>query len=226
MIKKIGSGALLLIALVLVGCTSSGPTFNAYSMNLPNGEKAYRVDCYGLFGSGSCTKKAQEICGDKAVTPVEALAPLASDSTRVLTFRCGAAPQPAPAPASVIVPQQPPMPVVPARSLTLGGDANFNTAQSTLTPSARARLDRLIDEARDTILNSIEVSGYTDSQGSDAYNQRLSEQRAQTVAQYLSDHGVRARQFSAKGYGKANPVASNATAQGRAKNRRVEIRMN
>jgi outer membrane protein OmpA-like peptidoglycan-associated protein len=69
----------------------------------------------------------------------------------------------------------------------------------------------------------IQLEGHTDSIGSDDYNQKLSEQRADTVRQYLVDQSVPAGTVTAIGLGKANPVASNDTAAGRQKNRRVEM---
>lgn len=71
----------------------------------------------------------------------------------------------------------------------------------------------------------VEVAGHTDSVGSDDYNQKLSEGRAQAVMQYFVDNGVPADQLSAKGYGEAQPVADNNTAEGRELNRRVELRI-
>ena len=69
----------------------------------------------------------------------------------------------------------------------------------------------------------VSVEGHTDSIGSDAYNQKLSERRAQAVRDYLVSQGIDAARISVKGWGKAKPVASNKTEAGRAENRRVEI---
>ena len=71
---------------------------------------------------------------------------------------------------------------------------------------------------------SFEVSGHTDSQGDDQYNQGLSERRAQAVADYLVSHGANAGNLTVKGYGESHPVADNGTEGGRAANRRVELR--
>ena len=71
----------------------------------------------------------------------------------------------------------------------------------------------------------VEVAGHTDSQGAADYNQGLSERRANTVRDYLINAGVPASQLTARGYGEADPVADNATADGRARNRRVELRI-
>jgi outer membrane protein OmpA-like peptidoglycan-associated protein len=110
----------------------------------------------------------------------------------------------------------------PPQKLSLEGDANFDVDRATLRPEARSRLDALIAAAGATF-GTVTVSGYTDSTGSAAHNQDLSERRAQSVAQYLQQHGLKASQYAVHGYGESNPVASNATAEGRAHNRRVEI---
>jgi outer membrane protein OmpA-like peptidoglycan-associated protein len=69
----------------------------------------------------------------------------------------------------------------------------------------------------------VEIDGHTDNEGSGDYNRVLSEERAKTVMKYLINRGISADRLSAKGYGKERPVASNNTAEGRAKNRRVEL---
>ena len=71
----------------------------------------------------------------------------------------------------------------------------------------------------------VDVYGHTDSVGSEAYNQRLSEQRAASVAAYLVSHGVNAARLGTKGFGKSQPIASNETPDGQAANRRVEIKI-
>ncbi|KIP17079.1 ompA family protein [Burkholderia sp. MSHR3999] len=211
----------LFSAVVLTGCSSaSGPTFDAYSVTLPNQQQAFRVRCDGLLeGQGTCEAKAREICGNAQVRPIEAVAPYSSGAdARLLTFQCGVPPQAAPAP------QPAPAPVpAPPRKITLNGDANFDFDKATLRPDASARLDQLVAQARGMSFRSVTVDGYTDALGSIAYNQGLSERRAQTVATYLHDRGLNAQQFIAHGYGKTNPIATNATDIGRAQNRRVEI---
>jgi len=70
----------------------------------------------------------------------------------------------------------------------------------------------------------LEVQGHTDATGSLRFNQRLSEQRAKAVAAYFTAHGVDSGRLTAKGYGPSRPAATNDTAEGRAKNRRVELK--
>jgi outer membrane protein OmpA-like peptidoglycan-associated protein len=71
----------------------------------------------------------------------------------------------------------------------------------------------------------VEVAGHTDSQGSDSYNQDLSERRATSVADYLAGQGVDGRRLDVRGFGESRPVATNATEAGRAENRRVEVQI-
>jgi OOP family OmpA-OmpF porin len=106
---------------------------------------------------------------------------------------------------------------------TLNG-VYFEFDSARLTADSTAALDDALE-----ILNRhadlvVEVAGHTDSRGTDAYNQRLSERRAASVVKYLVAHGISAERLTAKGYGESEPVADNATDEGRAKNRRVEMR--
>ena len=102
---------------------------------------------------------------------------------------------------------------------------NFETNSDRLLPGAE---QVLADAAATLRMNNdlvIEVAGHTDSDGSAAYNQGLSERRAITVRDYLIDQGVNAGNLSVKGHGEAEPIADNATADGKARNRRVELRI-
>lgn len=102
---------------------------------------------------------------------------------------------------------------------------NFETNSDRLLPGA----DGVLRDAAATLRRYprlvVEVAGHTDSQGAAEYNQGLSERRAATVRDYLINAGVSAANLSARGYGEAQPVADNGTAQGRASNRRVELRI-
>ncbi|WP_295362036.1 OmpA family protein [Arenimonas sp.] len=97
----------------------------------------------------------------------------------------------------------------------------FNS--STLNQRAYGVLDRVADTLREYDQTLIEVAGHTDSVGSEAYNQRLSEQRAQAVANYLTSRGISGQRLMVFGAGELHPVASNETEAGRAENRRVEL---
>lgn len=117
--------------------------------------------------------------------------------------------------------------VEPAQSevITLS-DVLFVFNQSDLTPTAKSQLDALMSKFEDADVVSIKVVGHTDSVGSDAYNQSLSERRASSVAEYLLSQGVAPNKVTSEGKGKSQPIADNETEEGRAKNRRVELHIN
>lgn len=99
----------------------------------------------------------------------------------------------------------------------------FANNSAELKPSMETKLDKLVGYLNQYPQAKVEVVGHTDSNGSEAYNQKLSEKRAQAVAKALEAQGVDAARITAKGQGESNPIASNATAEGREKNRRVEL---
>ena len=101
----------------------------------------------------------------------------------------------------------------------------FDVGSYSLKPEFRATLDKVADSLKQYPNSLIDVYGHTDSTGSDAYNQTLSENRARTVANYLTMQGVSASRIRSQGYGETMPVADNATDEGRRKNRRVEIKI-
>ncbi len=100
---------------------------------------------------------------------------------------------------------------------------HFAYDKDTLTAQGRAKVRNLAATLNQHGKRRIEVNGYTDAMGSEEHNQLLSERRAYTVMQALVEDGVAAGRIRARGHGESNPVASNATAEGRAQNRRVEI---
>jgi OOP family OmpA-OmpF porin len=100
---------------------------------------------------------------------------------------------------------------------------NFETNKATLLPTATEILDRVATTLVANPEVRVEVAGYTDSQGAAAYNQRLSQSRAESVRTYLMSKGVNENQLVARGFGEENPIAANTTAEGRAQNRRVEL---
>lgn len=102
-------------------------------------------------------------------------------------------------------------------------DVLFDTGKYNLRPTTRERLARLSGIISSHPGLILQVEGYTDSTGSDEFNQKLSERRAQTTRSYLIEQGVDEKIITAEGFGKANPIAENSTAGGRQKNRRVEI---
>jgi outer membrane protein OmpA-like peptidoglycan-associated protein len=111
-----------------------------------------------------------------------------------------------------------------ARGLIVNmSDVLFDTAQFTLRPAAREKLARIAGIVLAHPGLKLEVEGHTDSVGDDAYNQRLSDRRADSVRSYLISSGISADTITAKGFGESMPVADNNTADGRRVNRRVEL---
>ena len=102
---------------------------------------------------------------------------------------------------------------------------NFDFNQARLTPNARTILDNIAPELQARTDVHFEIGGYTDSRGSDSYNQKLSEARARAVLDYLQQRGMAAERMTATGYGESNPVDSNESDAGRERNRRVELKL-
>ena len=109
--------------------------------------------------------------------------------------------------------------------VNLPDGVTFDVASYTLKPEFRETLDKVADSMVKYPNSLIDVYGHTDSTGSDAYNQTLSENRARTVANYLSARGVSPARIRSQGFGETMPVDDNMTDEGRAKNRRVEIKI-
>ncbi|MNR29761.1 Outer membrane porin F precursor [compost metagenome] len=95
-----------------------------------------------------------------------------------------------------------------------------------LTSAAHQQLQALTGKLNGANVVSVKVIGHTDSQGSDAYNQALSERRASSVAEYLISQGLAPSKVTSQGRGESQPIADNSTDAGRAQNRRVELHLN
>jgi len=110
-------------------------------------------------------------------------------------------------------------------TLNMPGNVTFATDSSDLNPAffdVLTSVSKVMDEFDQTV---VEVAGHTDSTGSDAYNQALSERRANSVSRYLQSQGINSQRLITVGMGESMPVADNSTASGRSANRRVEITM-
>ena len=133
----------------------------------------------------------------------------------------------APAPVVVAPPVAAPavVPVAPpaATKVTYAADAFFDFDKSVIKPAGKEKLDDLIGKIKDINLEVIIAVGHTDSVGSDSYNQKLSVRRSEAVKAYLVSKGIEKNRVYTEGKGEKQPVADNKTAEGRAKNRRVEI---
>lgn len=149
-------------------------------------------------------------CDGAIVPPAPAAAPMAAPAPM--------APAAAAAPAAAVV-----APAMVAEKVTYAADAFFDFNKSVLKPEGKAKLDDLVSKVKGINLEVIIAVGHTDSVGSDAYNQKLSVRRSESVKAYLVSSGIEKNRVYTEGKGEKQPVADNKTAEGRAKNRRVEI---
>ena len=147
-------------------------------------------------------------------------------------------PAPQPAPAPVPAPPPPPKPRAPepekpkpapekpkpvAEKVTFAADVLFDFDKAVIKPEGKSKLDDISNKTKGVNLEVVIAIGHADSVGSDAYNQRLSVRRAESVKAYLTSKGIAANRVYTEGKGEKQPVADNKTKEGRAKNRRVEI---
>ena len=150
--------------------------------------------------------------------------------------------QPAPPPAPVPAPKPPPPPEPKPRApepekpkpapekpkpvaekVTFAADVLFDFDKAVIKPEGKSKLDDISNKAKGVNLEVVIAIGHADSIGSDAYNERLSVRRAESVKAYLVSKGIQANRVYTEGKGEKQPVADNKTRDGRAKNRRVEI---
>ncbi len=159
-------------------------------------------------------------------TPADAVpgcdAPLCVEPEKLENGKCVAPPapvvaEPAPAPVAEVAP------VPTSEKVSYSADAFFDFDKAILKPAGKASLDELSGKLGDMNLEVIIAVGHTDSIGTDAYNQKLSIRRAEAVKAYLKGKGIEETRIYTEGKGESQPKADNATAEGRAQNRRVEI---
>ncbi|TAK81981.1 MAG: OmpA family protein [Betaproteobacteria bacterium] len=154
---------------------------------------------------------------DPDLVPKPAAAPAPAPAPQAAPPAAAPAPVPAPAPK----PAAKPKPV--AEKITFAADVLFDFDKATIKPEGKAKLDELAAKVKDINLEVVIAIGHTDSIGADAYNQKLSVRRAESVKAYMVSKGIQPNRVYTEGKGEKQPIASNATKDGRQKNRRVEI---
>jgi outer membrane protein OmpA-like peptidoglycan-associated protein len=164
----------------------------------------------GAFAAGPAS--AQDVCN----TVINGFDQTAVSSTGRAVLHAGSAPCPQTAAA-------PAEPAPEPETITIAGDVAFDFDESTIRPEFHPTLDEIAAVLSENPETTLQVVGHTDSIGSEAYNQRLSEARARAVADYLARRGIAADRLVVGGVGEARPIAPNTSEEGRAQNRRVEI---
>ena len=159
------------------------------------------VQTSGILHPDCSTKKAEPA---KPAAPAEPAAPAAP-----------AAPT-APAPAAAA-------PSSVKQAITIQAEALFDFDKSVLKPAGKKSIDDAVAKMQKVDVELVIATGHTDSIGTDAYNQKLSERRAKSVKEYMVAKGIPAAKITTLGKGETQPVATNKTKEGRAKNRRVDI---
>ena len=197
-----------------LGCAmalAAGSAFANVTPNLQDGSGAAVKD-----GSGACVVTSGQVlpecAGAKAPAPAAPAAPA----------KPAAPATPAPAPAKPAEPA-PAAPQSVRQSVVIQADALFDFDKSVLRPDGKRSIDEALGKLKGVDVEMVIATGHTDSVGSDRYNQRLSERRAAAVKDYLVSKGIAASKVTTIGKGESQPVATNKTAEGRQKNRRVDI---
>ena len=155
---------------------------------------------------------------DGAIAPV-----VAAPAPAAMVAPVVAAPAPAAAAPAAAAPAAAPAAGAAATKVTYAADAFFAANSAVLKAAGKAKLDDLVGKVKAINLEVIVAVGHTDSKGNDASNQKLSVRRAEGVKAYLVSKGIEKNRVYTEGKGSKQPVADNKTAEGRAKNNRVEI---
>ncbi len=194
---------------------AAGVAMSATSLNVA----AQSKDGYWTQGGGPVWRNTVNQCWKAAYwTPAMAIEECDPD----LMPKPVAAPTPPPPPPPP-APAPAPKPAPVAEKVTLAADVLFDFDKSILKTEGKSKLDDLAGKVKSINLEVVIAIGHTDSIGSDAYNQKLSVRRAESVKAYLVSKGVEPNRIYTEGKGEKQPVASNKTKEGRQKNRRVEI---
>lgn len=228
--KKLAT--LLLAASAVLAGNVSAQTAAPYAPLTTDVKVRTPYSAYVQDSRGSIVRNPFGLCWRTGYwTPADAVpgcdAPLCVAPEKLENGKCVAPPPPPPAPvvaiAEVPAPAPAPAPVPTSEKVSYSADTFFDFDKSALKPAGKAALDELVAKLDDMNLEVIIAVGHTDAIGTDAYNQKLSMRRAESVKDYLKSKGIEENRIYTEGKGESQPQATNATAAGRAQNRRVEV---
>ena len=210
----------------LIGASATAFSTIAIDASAQSDSSRYVRDNSGLVvvsGTGLCVRTGSWTPG----TTVQGCDPMPRPVAAVIP-----PPEPAPPAPAAAAPVEPvapppalaePAPAPLPQKVTLSTDALFNFDKADLRPDAKSELDSLISRMRDANVEEISLVGHTDAIGSDEYNMKLSQRRAEAVKSYLVSQGMPAEKIHTEGRGKREPIADNKTKEGRQENRRVDV---
>lgn len=211
------------VSVAAAGLILSATSFNAVAQGQTSGYALSPSTGSAVRWAGGCvrtsywTPSLATVECDPDLVPKPAAAPAPAPAPQAAPPAAAPAPVPAPAPK----PAAKPKPV--AEKITFAADVLFDFDKATLKPEGKTKMDELASKVKDMSLEVVIAIGHTDSIGADAYNQKLSVRRAESVKAYMVSKGIEPNRVYTEGKGEKQPVASNATKDGRQKNRRVEI---
>jgi len=191
-----------------IGAIAGGAGGATYGTNNDKGHDIDSAVGYGVAIGAATGTAAYFLCKALGVGEVEPAPP----------------PPPPPAPAPAPAPAPEPAPAPQAQRIVLRG-VQFDLDKADIRADAGVILDEAANQLNQVPGARVSVEGHTDSSGADSYNQSLSERRAGSVRDYLVSKGVDGGRLTTAGFGESQPVADNATAEGRALNRRVELKV-
>ena len=220
---KLNKIAVMIATIAIAGSAlANGSTTNSDNWRSGQGNMQWKIG----NASALCWRTANWTPATAAPGCDGAIAPVAAaPAPAAVVAPVVAAPAPAPAavaPAPATAPAAPAAGAA-ATKVTYAADAFFASNSAVLKAAGKAKLDDLVDKVKGINLEVIVAVGHTDSKGTDASNQKLSVRRAEAVKAYLVSKGIEKNRVYTEGKGSKQPVADNKTAEGRAKNNRVEI---
>ncbi len=217
---KLNKIAMMVATVAVAGSAfANGSTTNSDNWRSGSGNMQWKIG----NASALCWRTANWTPATAAPGCDGAIAPVAAAPAPVAVVApVVAAPAPAAAPAPVPAPAPAPS-AAAATKVTYAADAFFASNSAVLKAAGKAKLDDLVGKVKAINLEVIVAVGHTDSKGNDASNQKLSVRRAEAVKAYLVSKGIEKNRVYTEGKGSKQPVADNKTAEGRAKNNRVEI---